>query len=43
MNAEHSHNSQIYTILDEAYLGGEIQETSKQVILDRIAILQKLE
>jgi len=33
----------IYTILDEAYLGGEIQETSKQVILDRIAILQKLE
>ena len=23
--------AQIYTILDEVYLGGEIQETSKQV------------
>jgi len=34
---------QLYTILDEVYLAGEIQETSKRVILDRLAILQKFE
>ncbi len=34
---------QIYSILDEVYLGGEIQETSKRVILERMQILSKLE
>jgi len=33
----------IYSILDEVYLGGEIQETSKRVILERMQILAKLE
>mmetsp|Transcript_11096 Transcript_11096/g.15914 ORF Transcript_11096/g.15914 Transcript_11096/m.15914 type:complete len:143 (-) Transcript_11096:328-756(-) len=33
----------IYAIVDEIYLGGEIQETSKRVILDRIEKLEKLE
>ena len=33
----------IYTILDEVYLGGEIQETSKRVILERLQEIQKLE
>ena len=33
----------IYSILDEVYLGGEIQETSKRVILERLQEIQKLE
>ena len=33
----------IYSILDEIYLGGEIQETSKRVILERLEELNKLE
>lgn len=33
----------IYSILDEVYLGGEIQETSKRVILERLQELGKLE
>jgi len=33
----------IYTILDEIYLAGEIQETSKRVILERLQEIQKLE
>lgn len=33
----------IYAILDEVYLGGEIQETSKRVILERIQQLEKLQ
>jgi len=35
--------AQIYSILDEIYLGGEIQETSKRVILERLEELNKLE
>lgn len=33
----------IYPILDECYLAGEIQETSKRIILERLVVLQKLE
>jgi len=33
----------IYTILDEVYLGGEIQETSKRIIMERLQELGKLE
>ncbi|EAZ62860.2 predicted protein [Scheffersomyces stipitis CBS 6054] len=32
----------LYNILDEIYLGGEIQEISKKKILDRLAYLDKL-
>jgi hypothetical protein len=30
-------------VCDEMFLGGEIQETSKAVILDRLAMLEKLD
>jgi len=33
----------IYAILDEIYLGGEIQETSKRTVLERIDRLEKLD
>ncbi|KAH8920488.1 clathrin coat assembly protein ap17 [Atractiella rhizophila] len=33
----------VYAILDEIFLAGEIQETSKTVILDRLAFLERLE
>jgi len=33
----------IYTILDEIYLAGEVQETSKRVILERLTEIGKLE
>lgn len=33
----------IYTILDEVYLGGEIQETSKKIILERVQAIEKLQ
>eukprot|EP00457_Paulinella_chromatophora_P023323 gb/GEZN01026685.1/.p1 GENE.gb/GEZN01026685.1/~~gb/GEZN01026685.1/.p1 ORF type:complete len:143 (-),score=25.26 gb/GEZN01026685.1/:23-451(-) len=33
----------VYQIVDECYLAGEIQETSKRVVMDRMADLQKLE
>ncbi|KAK6455566.1 AP complex, mu/sigma subunit [Scheffersomyces xylosifermentans] len=33
----------LYNIVDEIYLGGEIQEISKQKILDRLAYLDKLD
>jgi len=33
----------LYFILDEMYLGGEVQETSKRVVLERIQQLDKLE
>lgn len=33
---------QVYTIIDEMFLGGEIQETSKPVILTRVAHLEQL-
>jgi len=31
----------VFHLLDEYFLGGEIQETSKNVILDRMATLDK--
>jgi len=33
----------IYMILDECYLAGEMQETSKRIILERLNVLNKLE
>jgi len=33
----------LYTILDEMYLGGEIQETNKRCMLERVQFLEKLE
>ncbi len=37
------HFWQIYSILDEIYLGGEVQETAKKVILDRLNMLSNLD
>ncbi|ODN93416.1 AP-2 complex subunit sigma [Cryptococcus wingfieldii CBS 7118] len=34
---------EVYAILDEVFLAGEIEETSKQVVLDRLDYLEKLE
>ena len=34
---------QVYLILDEFILGGELQETSKRVILERLAELDRIE
>lgn len=34
---------QVYMILDEFFLAGEVQETSKQTILHRVQELDKLE
>lgn len=34
---------QVYAILDEVFLAGEIEETSKQVVLSRLEYLDKLE
>lgn len=34
---------QVYAILDEVFLAGEIEETSKQVVLDRLDYLEKLD
>ena len=34
---------QVYAILDEVFLAGEIEETSKQVVLTRLEYLDKLE
>ncbi|KAG0146597.1 hypothetical protein CROQUDRAFT_722801 [Cronartium quercuum f. sp. fusiforme G11] len=33
----------VYSILDEVFLAGEIEETSKTVILERLEFLEKLE
>ncbi|KAH9443668.1 hypothetical protein MJO28_014085 [Puccinia striiformis f. sp. tritici] len=33
----------VYSILDEVFLAGEIEETSKSVILDRLDYLEKLD
>lgn len=33
---------QVYAILDEVFLAGEIEETSKTVILDRLEYLEGL-
>jgi len=37
------HFNRVYAILDEYILAGEIQETDKQVISDRIRELEKVE
>lgn len=37
------HFNKVYNILDEFILAGEVQETSKRVILDRMQELEKLE
>ena len=37
------HAIQVYAILDEVFLAGEIEETSKQVVLTRLEHLDKLE
>ncbi|KAJ9106132.1 AP-2 complex subunit sigma [Naganishia friedmannii] len=36
-------NYQVYAILDEVFLAGEIEETSKNVVLDRLDYLEKLD
>ena len=38
-----THDFKVYAILDEVFLAGEIQETSKQVVLTRLEHLDKLE
>lgn len=38
-----SDSFQVYAILDEVFLAGEIEETSKQVVLTRLEHLDKLE
>lgn len=35
--------SQVYAILDEIFLAGEVEETSKDVVLSRLEQLEKLE
>jgi AP-2 complex subunit sigma-1 len=35
--------AQVYAILDEIFLAGEIEETSKDVVLARLDELEKLE
>ena len=35
--------TQVYAILDEVFLAGEIEETSKQVVMARLEHLDKLE
>lgn len=37
------HFNKVYSILDEYILAGEVQETSKNVILGRIRELEKIE
>lgn len=36
-------HTQVYAILDEIFLAGEIEETSKDVVLSRLEELEKLE
>ena len=37
------HSLQVYAILDEIFLAGEIEETSKEVVLYRLEELERLE
>lgn len=39
----HSSKLKVYAILDEIFLAGEIEETSKEVVLARLDELEKLE
>ena len=41
--ADDGFRAQVYAILDEVFLAGEIEETSKQVVLTRLEHLDKLE
>lgn len=41
--SDHLLDTQVYAILDEVFLAGEIEETSKQVVLDRLDYLEKLD
>lgn len=43
MGGKCADESQVYAILDEVFLAGEIEETSKQVVLTRLEHLDKLE
>lgn len=43
LNARVLTDTKVYAILDEVFLAGEIEETSKQVVLDRLDYLEKLE
>lgn len=42
-SADKIEQNQVYAILDEVFLAGEIEETSKQVVLTRLEHLDKLE
>jgi AP-2 complex subunit sigma-1 len=37
------HFNKVYALLDEFILAGEVQETNKRVILDRLKDLEKME
>jgi len=37
------HFNKVYAILDEYILAGEVQETNKRIILDRLRELEKLD
>ncbi len=37
------HFNKVYAILDEFIMAGEVQETNKKVILDRMKDIEKLE
>lgn len=43
VNESPSTSCKVYMILDEFFLAGEVQETSKQIILHRVQDLDKLE
>ena len=43
ISADVVRSMQVYAILDEVFLAGEIEETSKQVVLTRLEHLDKLE
>jgi AP-2 complex subunit sigma-1 len=42
-NFHSTHLRQVYAILDEVFLAGEIEETSKEKVLMRLEHLDKLE
>ena len=37
------HFNKVYSLLDEFILAGEVQESSKKVILERMSLLERLE
>ena len=38
-----NYDLKVYAILDEIFLAGEVQETSKDVVLSRLDVLDRLE